>query len=156
MNVKACKRKGGVWDGKRKACLISRTEQALQKKVKGPFYRGQTWKEAIDKISKNPDFDINPIIDRIDKDKEIMAESTSLFPPIKNEYDIKHIEIRGVGKDARYKMKIPRDVEPYLIKSIEKYDVHPTIEQKTKSYEPYGGAKLIIQDRYKDKPQKKH
>ena len=32
MNAKACNKKGGTWDGKRKTCLISRTEQEMFKK----------------------------------------------------------------------------------------------------------------------------
>lgn len=32
MTVKACNRKGGTWDGKKKECLISETEQEMFKK----------------------------------------------------------------------------------------------------------------------------
>ena len=32
MDIKACERKGGTWDGKKKTCLISRIEQEMFKK----------------------------------------------------------------------------------------------------------------------------
>jgi hypothetical protein len=85
---------------------IKATIKKPSKKIKGSFYKGETWEEGLVKSAKNVDLFLEPVIKQTKKS----AQSTNLFEPVA--YELKGFQLRAAGpKYEKYKMKIPKEYE---------------------------------------------